>query len=55
MTIDEVMEKINAAPKGEALDVAQSAISKMSDDDKELAGDDLEAMAVLIDEAVREI
>ena len=49
MTLDEAAELINAAKKGNALDVANEVIPKLSDSDQEMAGPDLEAMAVLID------
>lgn len=49
MTIDEAIEQINAAEKGCALDVASKVIPKLSDFDREMAGPDLEAMAVLLD------
>jgi hypothetical protein len=55
MTIDDVVKKINAAPEVEALEVAKTAIPDLSDADKEMAGGDLESMAVLIYESAREI
>lgn len=51
MSIDEAMKKINAAPKGSAVEVAQDCIKQLSEDDREMAGGDLEEMAVLIDQA----
>lgn len=51
MTVDEAIEKINAAPKGEAQAVAERCISQLSEVEAEFAGGDLEEMAILIDEA----
>ena len=49
MTIDEAIEQINSAKRGYALDVAGKVIPKLSNFDREMAGPDLEAMAVLLD------
>ena len=54
MTLDEAAELINAAKKGDALDVANEVIPKLSDFDQEMAGPDLEAMAVLLDNSLEE-
>lgn len=51
MTIDEAMEKINAAAAGEALSVAQNCIDQLSDDDRDLVGGDLEEMAIALDDS----
>jgi sulfur carrier protein ThiS len=50
MTLDDAIKKINTAPKGGALEVANAVIPKLSADDKELAGGDLESMAIQIDD-----
>lgn len=49
MTIDEVIAAINSAKKGEAHDLALGYIQELSQDDRELAGADLEEMAILVD------
>jgi hypothetical protein len=49
MSIDEATDKINAAPKGSAHEVALECIAALSEDDRDMAGGDLEEMAILID------
>lgn len=49
MTIEEASQEINAAKKGEALDVANRVIPKLSELEREMAGPDLVEMAVILD------
>lgn len=49
MTIDEATAKINAASVGDAHETALECIQDLSEDDRLLAANDLEEMAILID------
>lgn len=49
MTIDEATAKINEAPVGEAHKTALDCIQELSEGDRLIAADDLEEMAILID------
>lgn len=49
MTLEEAADLINAAKKGEALDVANRVIPQLTEFEQSMAGPDLEAMAVLLD------
>lgn len=49
MTLDEAADLINASKKGDALNVADQVIPKLSEFDREMGGPDLEEMAILLD------
>lgn len=51
MTVNEAIAAINAADKGDALNVAHRVIDELSDDDADMVAGDLEEMALLIDGA----
>lgn len=52
MTVDEVSDAINNAPKGEAVKTFRRLIRKISDrEERKLVRPDLEEMAILIDES----
>ena len=50
MTIDEVIQIIDEAEPGNAHEAAKAAIEQLSEDDKIMAGGDLESNAILRDE-----
>ena len=49
MSIDQAVAEINAAPSGKAHETALRVINKLSEEDKLIAGGDIEEMAIVLD------
>lgn len=50
MTVDEAIERINQAGRGNALKEAKAVIRKIPKDERQMVRGDLEEMAIAIDE-----
>ena len=50
MTIDDAFDKINAAARGNAQNIADNVIARLSADDRELSEGYLQEMAITIDQ-----
>jgi uncharacterized caspase-like protein len=47
MTLDKAMQEIREADPGQVVEVAESCVSRLSNEDREIAGDDLINTAIL--------